>query len=59
MTEVNIFELPIVPNEEIKDKEAFIFEDRIECHPDFVEMLREGLLGLQQGEGRYENNNPA
>lgn len=83
---VNIFELPIVPNESltrrqvlskpkskkkrirkkwlkyprkyhmVPRKEAIIFSDRIECHPDYIEHLKEGLEGLKGGGDNDENS---
>lgn len=40
--------LPVLGNEEIDPEDGgVIYEDRIECHPSKVEMLKEGLKGMK------------
>ncbi|MFW6247406.1 MAG: hypothetical protein ACOC22_04535 [bacterium] len=55
MTAVKVLDLPIHPNPDIKEKEAHIFEDRIECHPDYVKILKEGLEGLKKGNNHEDS----
>jgi regulatory protein YycI of two-component signal transduction system YycFG len=41
---MNIFDLPIKTDETLKDKtRAFIYENKIICHPDLKEKVTEGM----------------
>lgn len=47
MPEINIFELPIETYWLHDRNNAYIFEDKITCHPQDKDFLEEGLKGLR------------
>lgn len=41
---MNIYDLPIEPNETVRDKtKAFIHKNKIVCHPDLMSKVIEGM----------------
>lgn len=54
---MNIFDLPIVTDETIKDKDrAFIYENKIVCHPDLVKKVTEGMALLKASAEGFEKD---
>lgn len=54
---MNIFDLPIEANETIKFKDrALIHENKIVCHPDLVEKVKEGLSLLRASAEGFEKD---
>jgi hypothetical protein len=54
---MNIFDLPIVTDETIKDKDrALIHKNRIVCHPDLVERVTEGMALMRTSAKGFEKD---
>jgi hypothetical protein len=54
---MNIYDLPIEPNETVKDKtKAFIHENKIVCHPDLVGKVKEGMGIMKASTARFEQS---
>lgn len=54
---MNIYDLPIQTDETLKDKtRAFIFENKIVCHPDLLEKVKEGMALMRASSEGFERD---
>ena len=54
---MNIFDLPIIADKTVEDKDrAFIYENKIVCHPDLVEKVTEGMALLKASAEGFEKD---
>ena len=54
---MNIYDLPIEPNETVRDKtKAFIHESKIVCHPDLVDKVTEGMKLMKASAAGFDRD---
>lgn len=54
---MDIYKLPIETDKTLKDKtKALIFENKIVCHPDLLEKIKEGMALLKASAEGYEKD---
>ena len=54
---MDIYKLPIETDKTLKDKtKALIFENKIVCHPDLLEKIKEGMALMKASAEGYETD---
>ena len=54
---MNIYDLPIEVDETIKFKDrAFIHENKLVCHPDLLDQVKEGMALMKAGAAGFEKD---
>jgi len=54
---MDIYKLPIETDKTLKDKtKALIFENKIVCHPDLLEKIKEGMALMKASAEGYEKD---